>query len=53
MDKAGIACLVVAWLLVRVLDILPEFKRLHEDPRWEQLLDRLGEEFNFDFNASH
>ena len=29
----------------------PEFKILKEDQRWQQLLDRLGEEFNFDYNT--
>jgi TolB-like protein len=29
----------------------PEFKVLHNDPRWKELLDRLGAEFNYDYNA--
>ncbi len=27
----------------------PEFKNLHSDPRWEQYLNRLGSEFDYDF----
>ncbi len=30
---------------------IPEFKVLHDDPGWKELLDRLGEEFNYDYNA--
>ncbi|MFZ9032239.1 MAG: tetratricopeptide repeat protein [Robiginitalea sp.] len=29
----------------------PEFKKLHKDHRWRQLLDQLGDEFNFDYNV--
>ena len=30
----------------------PEFKNLKEDPRWEEYLTRLGNEFNYNFNAA-
>jgi tetratricopeptide (TPR) repeat protein len=38
-------------LLIRSdgLWIYPEFKVLHDDPRWFQLLDRMGNKLNFDF----
>ncbi len=28
---------------------VPEFKNLYEDPRWDAFIDRLSEEFNYDF----
>jgi hypothetical protein len=28
----------------------PAFKNLHGDPRWQELIDHLGREFNFDYN---
>lgn len=28
---------------------VPEFKNLYDDPRWDELLDKIGEEFNYDF----
>jgi TolB-like protein len=31
--------------------VTPEFKSLHTDPRWSDLLNRLGKEFNFDYNT--
>lgn len=33
------------------LFLFEEFTILHDDPRWQQLLDRLSEEFNFDYKA--
>lgn len=41
--------------LLNVTELLwsyAEFQILHDDPRWGQLLDRLGKEFNFDFNST-
>ena len=29
--------------------IIPEFKNLYDDPRWDAYIDRLSEEFNYDF----
>ncbi len=28
---------------------VPEYKNLYEDPRWDEFIDRLSEEFNYDF----
>jgi len=28
---------------------MPEFKNLYDDPRWDELLDKIGKEFNYDF----
>lgn len=38
--------------LTEYLWYIPEFKILHNDPRWQQLIDRLGKEFNYDYNTS-
>jgi hypothetical protein len=34
-----------------LLFVFEELTILHDDPRWQALLDRLGEEFNFNYNA--
>ena len=28
----------------------PHSKNLHDDPRWDKLLDKIGQEFNYDYN---
>lgn len=32
---------------------MPEFNNLHDDPRWELYVQRLGKEYNYDFLASN
>jgi TolB-like protein len=38
-------------IYTELLFVFEELTILHDDSRWQALLDRLGEEFNFDYNA--
>jgi len=38
-------------VFTELLFLFEELTILHDDPRWQALLDRLGEEFNFDYTT--